>query len=70
MFLLNTLTHLSRYPVPVPIPDLVHHQNRGPVAVPALALPRLLLPQVHLPPLRVHPFGVDTNGIFMGSVCA
>ena len=57
MFLLNTLTHVIRRPVQVPIPDLVHHQNRAPVGVPALVPPRLLLPRVILPPLRVHTFG-------------
>ena len=38
----------------VPIPDPVHHQNRGNVAVPALITPHLFVPRVILPRHRIH----------------
>ena len=52
--LLRPLTHVTRRPVEVPIPDPVHHHNLGKVAVPALITPRLFVPRVILPRHRIH----------------
>ena len=52
--LLRPLTHVTRRPVEVPIPDPVHHHNLGKVAVPALITLRLFFPRVIVPRHRIH----------------
>ena len=40
----QALTHVTRRPIEVTIPDPVYHYNLGKVAVPALITPRLFVP--------------------------
>ena len=50
----QALTHVTRHPIEVTIPDPVYHYNLGKVAVPALITPRLFVPRVILPRHRIH----------------